>query len=104
LTSAVVGSEHLQAGVAGRRARARRGALRLLLALAIATGVAVGGGVLADLEGTRTRRAVELAQSENRALRGRQQILREQVAALEARLVETVERGFPLAAENPAAK
>jgi cell division protein FtsB len=103
LTSAVVGGNCLLADVAGRRARARRGALRVLLALAIATGVAVGAGVLADLDLTRTRRAVELAQSENRALRVRQQILREQVAAFEARLVETVERGFPLAAENPQA-
>lgn len=103
MTSAVVGGERLQADVAGRRARLRRGALRLLLALAIATAVAVGGGVLADL-GTRTRRAVELAQSENRALRIRQQILRGQVVALEARLLETVERGFLPAAESPAAK
>jgi cell division protein FtsB len=104
LISAVVVGERILAGAAGRLVRARRGALRLLLALAIVTGVAVGGGVLADLDVTRTRRAVELAQSENRALRARQQLLREQIAALEVRLVETVERGLPLAFEDYPAK
>ena len=80
------------AGVAGRRTRARRGARRLWLALAIAVGAAFGGGVLAEFDQARTYRALTLAKSENRALRARQEALSERAVDLEGRLAGSVER------------
>jgi hypothetical protein len=104
LTSAVVTGEGHLADVAGRRVGARRGTSSLLLALAIALGLAVTGGVLAGLDENPTHPAVEMAQSENRALRARQEILREQIAALEGRLAESVERGRRLRVGDHAAR
>ncbi len=91
MTSPVVAGEGILADVVGRRAFARCGAPRLAVCLALASAVAFGGGVLAGLDETWTAREVALAQSENRALRARRDLLREQLVAVVDRLAENVE-------------
>ena len=92
MTKAVVAGEGRPAGTAGRRAGARRRTLGVLLAAVLAFGVALGGGALADLDQSRTLRALHRARSENGALRARQEALLERTLDLEERLAGSVER------------
>jgi len=61
--------------------------------VAVAGLVVIAGGLLAGIDGMRTRSAVAAARSENRAVRALQEALREQAFDLAGRSYEAVERG-----------
>lgn len=65
---------------------------RLILGLGLA-GLLVAGGLLAGLDGVRSRSALDAARHQNVALRARQEALREQAFDLARRLTEDAERG-----------
>jgi hypothetical protein len=91
LTSIVIAGEGLPAEVAGRSRRARSNALRPLWVGVLLLGAAGGAAVLAGAEASRTRRDVLVAQSENRALRSRQEALIERAVTVDEQLAASLE-------------
>jgi hypothetical protein len=104
LRVAIVTGESLPGAPGGRRARGPGTALRVWLSLAVAGGLAFGGGVLAGGDQARIRQEIALALDERQALSARGETLREQAAALEARLTASLERGRLRILENNAAR
>jgi len=104
LRIAIVTDEGLPGAPGGRRARGPGSALRVWLALAVAGGLAFGGGVVAGRDEARIRQGIALALEEHQALSARGETLREQAATLEARLAASLERERLRVIENPAAR
>lgn len=104
LRIAIVTHEGLASAAGDRRARGPGRALRLWLALAVAGGLAFGGGVLAGGDEVRIRQGIALALEERQALSARGETLREQAAALEERLAAGLERERLRVLENPASR
>ncbi|HSM49886.1 MAG TPA: hypothetical protein VLA75_00640 [Thermoanaerobaculia bacterium] len=98
MNGALFAGAGLVAAASRSRARTRRGAIGLVLALVL--GGVVAGGMLAGLDVARSHRAVEAARSEHQALRVRHEILRLQADLLEARLEASVDRERSLSARD----
>jgi hypothetical protein len=104
LNNAIVTGESLPGAPGGRRARGPGSALRVWLTLAVASGLAFGGGMLAGGDEARIRQGIVLALEECQALSARGDTLRAQAAVLEERLAASLERERLRVLENHAAR